>query len=76
MGLTANAQLVAGLADSPFLEYPFDPPDWDLNRRDYMMADPLGVDSEGMIALSDAPGMGYALNETLLEKTLVKAVRE
>jgi L-alanine-DL-glutamate epimerase-like enolase superfamily enzyme len=76
MGLTANAHLVAGMADSPFIEYPFDPPDWDLRRRDYMMAEPLGVDSEGTITLSDAPGMGYALDESMLAKTVVKGTRE
>jgi L-alanine-DL-glutamate epimerase-like enolase superfamily enzyme len=70
MGVTANAHLAAGLADSPFLEYPYDPPDWDVNRRDYMMLEPLAVDADGYINLSDAPGMGYAPNEPLLAKTL------
>jgi L-alanine-DL-glutamate epimerase-like enolase superfamily enzyme len=73
MGVSANAHLAAGLADSPFLEYPFDPPDWDLARRDFMMAEPLRVDAAGMIELSDAPGMGYALNESLLAQTLITA---
>ena len=76
MGLTANAHLVAGMADAPFLEYPFDPPDWDLDRRDYMMAEPLAVDGEGFITLSDAPGMGYAPDERQLERTRLDAVRE
>jgi L-alanine-DL-glutamate epimerase-like enolase superfamily enzyme len=75
MGLTANAHLAAGLADSPFLEYPFDPPDWSLERRDYMMAEPLEVDRQGWINLSDAPGMGYALNEALLAKTSISGPR-
>jgi len=76
MGVMANAHLTAGLADAPFLEYPYDPPDWDVNRRDYMMVEPLAVDAEGYINLSDAPGMGYAPNESLLAKTLVTTVRE
>jgi len=76
MGVMANAHLAAGLADVPFLEYPFDPPDWDVNRRDYMMAEPLTVDAEGFINLSDAPGMGYAPNEPLLAKTLTSSVLE
>jgi L-alanine-DL-glutamate epimerase-like enolase superfamily enzyme len=70
MGVMANAHLTAGLADVPFLEYPYDPPDWDVNRRDYMMAEPLVVDAHGYINLSDAPGLGYAPNEPLLAKTL------
>jgi L-alanine-DL-glutamate epimerase-like enolase superfamily enzyme len=70
MGVTANAHLAAGLAESPFLEYPFDPPDWSLERRDYMMAAPFAVDAQGWINLSDAPGMGYALDESRLAATL------
>jgi len=71
MGVWANAHLAAGFAESPFLEYPFDPPDWDLDRRDYLLAEPLKVDRDGYINLGSAPGMGYALNETLLAQTRV-----
>jgi L-alanine-DL-glutamate epimerase-like enolase superfamily enzyme len=73
MGVTANAHLAAGLAESPFLEYPFDPPDWGLERRDFMMAEPLEVDREGWINLSDAPGMGYTLDEALLANTILSS---
>ncbi len=71
MGLTANAHLVAGLADAPFLEYPFDPPEWGLERRDFLMTEPLRTDAEGWIQLSDAPGMGYAPDEARLVATRV-----
>jgi L-alanine-DL-glutamate epimerase-like enolase superfamily enzyme len=69
MGLVANAHLTAGLVDAPFLEYPFDPPEWDLDRRDFMMAEPLRVTAQGWIELGDAPGLGYALDEAMLERT-------
>ncbi len=71
MGVTANAHLVAGLADAPFLEYPFDPPEWSLQRRDFMMAEPLQVDAQGWINLSDLPGMGYAPDEGRLLATRI-----
>ncbi len=35
-----------------------------------MMAEPLAVDAEDYINLSDVPGMGYEPNEPLLAKTL------
>jgi L-alanine-DL-glutamate epimerase-like enolase superfamily enzyme len=69
MGVTANAQLTAALADAPFLEYPYDPPEWDLDRRDYMLAEPLRVDAAGWIRLPDTPGMGYVLDEAMLTRT-------
>ena len=71
MGVTANAHLVAGMADAPFLEFPYDPPEWGLERRDYMMAEPLRVDAQGMIVMSQAPGLGYGLDEEKLKATRV-----
>jgi L-alanine-DL-glutamate epimerase-like enolase superfamily enzyme len=71
MGVAANAHLAAGLCDAPFLEFPYDPPEWDLDRRDYMMANPLKVDSSGMIVLSDRPGMGYDVDFNALARTQV-----
>ncbi len=69
MGVTANAHLVAGMADTPFLEFPFDPPEWSLERRDYLMEEPLAVDANGWITLSERPGMGYAPDEARLRAT-------
>ncbi len=71
MGVVANAHLTPCLCDAPFLEFPYDPPEWDLDRRDHMMAEPLKVDSSGMIILSDRPGMGYDLHFDALAKTRV-----
>jgi L-alanine-DL-glutamate epimerase-like enolase superfamily enzyme len=69
MGVTANAHLVAGLADTPFLEFPYDPPEWSLSRRDYLMREPLTIDGKGWINLSEEPGMGYAPDEERLRAT-------
>ena len=71
MGVAANCHLAAGLADAPFVEFPYDPPEWSLPRRDFMMETALAVGSDGMITLSDAPGMGYALDEAMLAKTRI-----
>lgn len=71
MGLVANAHLTVGLTDAPFLEFPFDPPDWSLDRRDYMMAQPFDLNRDGWLQLSEAPGLGYVLNEELLARTRI-----
>src|SRR5690606_24643743 len=34
IGLVANAHLTAGAASAPFIEFPFDPPEWTTERRD------------------------------------------
>ncbi len=71
MGVMANTQLVAGLGQAPFIEFPYDPPQWDLQRRDYLMAEPLVADRDGWLNLSNAPGMGYAVDEARLAQTLI-----
>ncbi len=71
IGLIANAHLTAGLGDAPYLEYPFDPPEWDLDRRDYMLAEPCRADAQGMITLPDTPGLGIVLDEERLARTRI-----
>ena len=71
IGVLANAHLAAGLAGSSFLEFPYDPPEWSLERRDYPMAQPLDIDAAGDIVLSSAPGLGFELDEGLLAGTRV-----
>jgi L-alanine-DL-glutamate epimerase-like enolase superfamily enzyme len=68
--MMANLHLTAGTVAAPFIEFPFDPPEWSLARRDYMLKTPIDIDSEGWITLSDAPGLGLELDEVMLEKTL------
>lgn len=69
MGMMANAQLVAGCVGAPFLEFPYDPPEWSTGRRDFMMQEPIEVDAAGWIVLPDQPGMGYQLDEARLAAT-------
>jgi L-alanine-DL-glutamate epimerase-like enolase superfamily enzyme len=56
---------------APFLEFPFDPPEWSLERRDYMMTETAGVDADGMVVLSDRPGFGIDLDEDRLKATRI-----
>jgi L-alanine-DL-glutamate epimerase-like enolase superfamily enzyme len=70
MGLVANAHLVAGLGETPFLEFPYDPPQWSLERRDFPMTAPFAA-RDGWLELTDAPGMGYQVDEARLRQTRV-----
>lgn len=68
-GVVANLHLTAGVSDAPFIEFPYDPPEWSLARRDFMMLEPLKPTTDGWLELSEKPGMGYELNEDMLAKT-------
>jgi L-alanine-DL-glutamate epimerase-like enolase superfamily enzyme len=69
IGLLANAHLTAGTVGAPFLEFGYDPPQWTSARRDFILAETVDIDGEGWITLSDRPGLGITLDETVLERT-------
>ena len=65
--LLANLHLSAAVSNAPFIEFPFDPPTWTPERRDYILPSPLQPDADSTITLSDAPGLGIQLNWDALE---------
>ncbi len=67
----ANAHYTCGLTNAPFLEFPFDPPEWSLERRDFMMTETQDVTDDGMIVLSEKPGFGVELDEEKLKATRI-----
>ncbi|GLS25090.1 mandelate racemase/muconate lactonizing enzyme family protein [Marinibactrum halimedae] len=71
-GVVANLHLSAGVGDVPYLEFPFDPPEWSLARRDFVMAEPLDINANGELMMTDKPGFGIDLNEEMLKKTRLK----
>ncbi len=68
LGVIANLQLMAGIGGAPFVEFPFDPPTWGLDRRDYMLTAPVAQEG-GVVVLSDEPGLGILLDEERLAAT-------
>jgi L-alanine-DL-glutamate epimerase-like enolase superfamily enzyme len=71
IGVLANLHLAAGVAGadgSRWVEWPFDPPEWTLERRDYPLVQPLAADS-GWVDLGEEPGLGVHLDEDALGVT-------
>lgn len=66
LGLLANLHVAAGVGGGPYLEYPYDPPGWTPQRRDFMLAEPLAIDAEGCLRVPDAPGLGANLAEEII----------
>jgi D-galactarolactone cycloisomerase len=63
LGLAANLHLAAAVGAGPFLEFPYDPPGWTPERRDFMLAEPLHADAEGFLTVPGGPGLGVELDE-------------
>jgi D-galactarolactone cycloisomerase len=74
IGVLANLHLAAAVSHCPYLEFPYDPPSWSADRRDFVIANKLQVDSDGYLNLSDAPGLGIELDEEALERYAYKHV--
>lgn len=69
IGFAVNAQvmLASGFADSMHFEYPINPPSWTVEKRDAMLREPFTHD-EGVLRLPEKPGLGFDLDEEVLEK--------
>lgn len=70
IGVLANAHLTAGAGDAPFLEYPYDSPEWSEARRDFPLTAPL-AHKRGWLELGEAPGLGVVLDEDRLKETQI-----
>ncbi|WP_231566552.1 mandelate racemase/muconate lactonizing enzyme family protein [Pontibacillus marinus] len=68
IGVLANLHLAAGVSDCPYLEFPYDPPTWTIDRRDYIQKEKLSVDADGFVHVPQKPGLGIELDEEALKK--------
>jgi D-galactarolactone cycloisomerase len=46
----------------PYVEFPYDPPGWTEERRDFFLTEPVRIDSDGCLAVPDAPGLGARID--------------
>jgi L-alanine-DL-glutamate epimerase-like enolase superfamily enzyme len=63
IGLLANLHVCAGAGGGPMIEFPYDPPGWTPERRDFMLAAPVALGPDGLLRVPDAPGLGVRLDE-------------
>jgi len=63
LGLLANLQVTAGVGGGPYLEFPYDPPGWTPQRRDFFLAQPVTIEPDGAVRVPDAPGLGAEIDE-------------
>lgn len=72
IGLLANLHVCAGVGGGPWFEVPFDPPGWSPQRRDFMLAEPIGIDADGCIRVPSRPGLGVELDEQAIDRGRVR----
>jgi L-alanine-DL-glutamate epimerase-like enolase superfamily enzyme len=68
IGLVANLHVAAGVGGGPFLEFPYDPPGWTPERRDFMLAEAIHIDPDGYVNVQSGPGLGVELDPDALRR--------
>jgi len=68
VGLVANLHCAAAASRVPYIEFPYDPPNWRPEDRDFIFAEPLRIDPEGFVRLPQGPGLGIELDEEKLKR--------
>ena len=62
LGLLANLHVVAGVGGGPYVEFPYDPPGWTEERRDFFLTEPVRIDAEGYLTVPAVPGLGAEID--------------
>lgn len=68
IGLLANLHVASGVGGGPFLEFPYDPPGWTPERRDFMLAEPVRPGPDGVLRVPARPGLGVDLDEASMKR--------
>src|SRR6478736_9192778 len=68
IGLLANLHVAAGVGGGPFIEYPYDPPGWTPERRDFMLAEPVRPGPDGILRVPSTPGLGVVIDEAAVTR--------
>jgi L-alanine-DL-glutamate epimerase-like enolase superfamily enzyme len=71
LGLLANLQVAAGVGGGPYLEFPYDPPGWTTERRDFFLAEPVRIEADGTVRVPDRAGIGAAIDEAAVARWAV-----
>lgn len=68
LGLAANLHVAAAVGNVPYLEFPYDPPGWTEERRDFVLTEPLTIDRAGWLAVPRSPGLGVTVDHAALRR--------
>lgn len=52
-------------------EFPYEPPSWSLQARDFFLTEPITPDSEGYLPVPNKPGLGIEIDEESAQRYTV-----
>jgi len=68
LGLAINLQVMGATPNCEWAEYPYEPPGWVPEARDFCLKEPIKITSDGYIEIPQKPGLGVEID--------LKAVKE
>ncbi|MCI2430175.1 hypothetical protein LM602_09170 [Candidatus Acetothermia bacterium] len=68
LGLAANLQVMGACPNCEWAEFPYEPPGWTPQTRDFFLEDHLIIDSDGYINVPSRPGLGIGINEEMVKR--------
>jgi L-alanine-DL-glutamate epimerase-like enolase superfamily enzyme len=68
LGLAANLHVMGACPNCEWAEFPYEPPGWTPQARDFFLKEPVMIDSDGYITIPAGPGLGLELNEEALAR--------
>jgi L-alanine-DL-glutamate epimerase-like enolase superfamily enzyme len=71
LGLLANLHVAAGVGGGPYLEFPYDPPGWTVQRRDFFLTEPVQIDASGCVRVPASAGLGASIDEDAVARWAV-----
>jgi L-alanine-DL-glutamate epimerase-like enolase superfamily enzyme len=71
IGLAANLHVSASMLRPEFVEYPLELDSWTAEARDFMLTEPIGIDSEGNVLVPQGAGLGIQLDEEKIDNYTV-----
>jgi D-galactarolactone cycloisomerase len=72
LGVIANLHVVAGVGGGPYLEFPYDPPGWTPERRDFFLAEPITLGRDGCLHVPQRAGLGAPIDEAAFARYELK----
>jgi D-galactarolactone cycloisomerase len=52
----------------PYVEFPYDPPGWTPERRDFFLSEPVRIDADGYLTVPDTPGLGAQIDQAAVAR--------
>ncbi|MCS7197608.1 MAG: mandelate racemase/muconate lactonizing enzyme family protein [Candidatus Bipolaricaulota bacterium] len=68
LGLAANLHVMGASPNCEWAEFPYEPPGWTPQARDFFLKKPLMIDADGYITVPSGPGLGVELDESAIAR--------